>query len=78
MYRTICSQYCPAHRTETCFYCLMNRTIIEETQDREVKSLIEFSKFKNCDKLFIITMDEEKVIAKNNIIVLHLRSFFIR
>ena len=56
----------------------MNRTIIEETQDREVKSLIEFSKFKNCDKLFIITMDEEKVIAKNNIIVLHLRSFFIR
>lgn len=54
----------------------MNRIIIKETQEREVKSLIEFSKFKNCDKLFIITVDEEKVIAKNNTIVLHLSLFY--
>jgi predicted AAA+ superfamily ATPase len=43
--------------------------INEETKDREIKSLIEFSKFKDCNKLFVITLDEEKIIEKNNITI---------
>ncbi len=35
--------------------------------DREVKALIEFEQYKKCEKLIIITLDEDKEIMKNNI-----------
>jgi len=41
----------------------------EETKTRETKALIEFSKFRNCNKLFIITLDEEAEIEKDDKII---------
>ncbi len=41
----------------------------EETKTRETKALIEFSKFSNCNKLFIITLDEEAEIEKDDKII---------
>lgn len=41
----------------------------EETKIREIKALIEFSKYRNCNKLFIITLDEEAEIEKDNKII---------
>lgn len=43
--------------------CSLNN---EEAKKRETKALLQFSKFKECNKLFIITLDEETVIEKNN------------
>ncbi|MGD1821268.1 MAG: ATP-binding protein [Pleomorphochaeta sp.] len=41
----------------------------EETKKRETKALIDFSKFKNCNKLFIITHDEEAEIVMEDKII---------
>ena len=38
----------------------------DETQEREIKALIQFSAFRKCKKLYVITFDEERVIEKDD------------
>lgn len=41
----------------------------QETLEREINALLKFNKFKKCNKLNIITYDEEKTLNINNITI---------